>query len=62
MQRMQKNNGICMEVKFYYDSKKFGTNQEAYRINGIDFSLSKGESAIAKITRGSTKTQPKINN
>ena len=45
-----------MEVKFYYDSKKFDTNQKVSRINGIDISLSKEEIVIAKITRGSTKT------
>ena len=56
------NNGICTEVKFYYDSKNFDPNQKVYHINGIDISLSKGEMAIAKITRGSTKTQPKTNN
>lgn len=57
------NNGICMEVKFYYDSKNSDPNQKVlYHINGIDISLSKEESVIAKITRGSTKTQPKTNN
>lgn len=56
------NNGICMEVKFYYDSKKFGTNQKVSRIDSIDISLSKGEMVIAKITRDFIKTQPKINN
>jgi len=51
-----------MEVKFYYDSKKFDTNQKVSRIDSMDISLSKGEMAIAKITRDFIKTQPKINN
>lgn len=56
------NNGICMEVKFYYDSKKFGTNQKVSRIDSMDISLSKGEMAIAKITRDFIKIRSKINN
>ena len=51
MQRMQKNNGICMEVKFYYDSKNFDSEQKVYHINGIDISLSKEKTVIEKITK-----------
>ena len=50
------NNGICTEVKFYYDSKKFDTNQKVSRIDSMDISLSKGKVIIAEITRNFIKT------
>ena len=45
-----------MEVKFYYDSKKFDTNQKVSRIDSMDISLSKGKVIIAEITRNFIKT------
>ena len=57
-----KNNGLCMEVKFYYDSKKIGANQTVSRIDSMDIFMSKEERVIAKITRDFIKTQPKTNN
>lgn len=50
------NNGLCIEVKFYYNREKFNINGKISRIDGMDISLSKGKVIIAEITRNFIKT------